>query len=124
FNSHTPRRGAMNWPFLGLHVEGQTWVLTTGQQSAERGSEAAANKPRPADLVLPGVKLAQDVHYWGHYPVADLEYDTDAPISVGLRAWSPFVPGDAGLSNTPLAVFEVHLRNSSGRLQAGTLAFS
>jgi hypothetical protein len=28
----------MNWPFWGLSVNGQTWVLTTGQQSAEKGS--------------------------------------------------------------------------------------
>jgi uncharacterized protein (DUF608 family) len=114
----------MNWPFLGLHVNGQTWVLTTGQQSAEKGEGAAANKPRPPALVLPGVKMAKEIHYWGHYPVADLEYETDAPVSVGLRAWSPFIPGDAALSNTPAAVFEVHLRNTSESVQAGTLAFS
>jgi uncharacterized protein (DUF608 family) len=124
FNSHTPRRGAMNWPFLGLSLNGQTWVLTTGQQSAERGSGAGANKPRPPDLVLPGVKMARDVDYWGHHPIADLEYDIDAPISGGLRAWSPFIPGDAALSNTPAAIFEVHLRNTSNTVQAGTLAFS
>src|SRR5262249_31982188 len=62
--------------------------------------------------------------YWGHHPVADVEYDIDAPISVGLRAWSPFIPGDAALSNTPAAIFEVHLRNTSNTVQAGTLAFS
>jgi uncharacterized protein (DUF608 family) len=56
--------------------------------------------------------------------VADLEYETDAPVSVGLRAWSPFIPGDAAVSNTPGAVFEIHLRNSSKETQAGTLAFS
>ena len=38
FNSHMPRRGALNVPFLGLTVGGQTWVLTTGQQSPEKGS--------------------------------------------------------------------------------------
>jgi len=48
FNSHTPRRGAMNWPFLGLSVGGKTWVLTTGQQSAEKGDHYAANEPRAA----------------------------------------------------------------------------
>jgi uncharacterized protein (DUF608 family) len=124
FNSHSPRRGSMNWPFLGLSIDGQTWVLTTGQQSPEKGSKAAANDPRPPDLVLPGVKMAKDIDYWGHHPVADLEYETDAPVSVGMRAWSPFIPGDAAVSNTPGAVFEVHLRNSSKEEQAGTLAFS
>ena len=124
FNSHTPRRGAMNWPFLGLNIGGRTWVLTTGQQSPEKGDHYAANEPRPPDLVLPGVQMAKDIHYWGHYPIADLEFETDAPVSVGLRAWTPLIPGDAAISNTPGAVFEVHLRNTSGALQAGTLAFS
>src|SRR5437016_7742405 len=50
FNSHTPRRGAMNWPFLGLSVGGETWVLTTGQQSPEKGDHYCANDPRPPDL--------------------------------------------------------------------------
>ena len=42
FNSHVARRGALNLPFPGLSVGGQTWVLTTGQQSPEKGSGAAA----------------------------------------------------------------------------------
>jgi len=50
---HTPRRGAMNWPFLGLSVGGKTWVLTTGQQSPEKGDHYCANDPRPPDLLLP-----------------------------------------------------------------------
>jgi non-lysosomal glucosylceramidase len=124
FNSFSPRRGAMNWPFLGLNINGDTWVLTTGQQSAEAGSGAAADQPRPADLVLPDVKMAKNIRYWGHYPVADLEYETDAPVTVGMRAWSPLIPGDAALSNTPVAVFEVHVRNTSPEPQAGTLGFS
>jgi uncharacterized protein (DUF608 family) len=124
FNSHSPRRGAMNWPFLGLSIDGRTWVLTTGQQSPEKGSGYAANEPRPANLVIPGVEMAQDIDYWGHYPIADMEFRTNAPVSVGLRAWSPFIPGDATISNTPAAVFEVHLRNTSGKSQAGRLALS
>ena len=43
---------------------------------------------------------------------------------MGLRAWTPFVPGDAELSNTPGAVFEVHVRNLTKETQKGTLAFS
>ncbi len=124
FNSHSPRRGAMNWPFLGFHINGQTWVVTTGQRSPERGSGHAANEPRPPDLVLPGVKMAKNIHYWGHYPVADMEFEADAPVSLGVRAWSPLIPGDAALSNTPGAMFELHLRNKTEAVQSGTLAFS
>jgi uncharacterized protein (DUF608 family) len=73
---------------------------------------------------FPAVRRARQIHYWGHYPIADLEFDTDAPVEVGLRAWSPFLPGDVVASMLPGIVFEVHLRNASGETQQGTLAFS
>lgn len=104
FNSHVPRRGPLKQPFLGLHVAGQTWVLTTQEMA--------------------GVENASEIHYWGHYPVADSEYETTAPVSIGLRAWSLFIPGDTVISNTPAAVFEVCLRNITRSAQQGTLVFS
>lgn len=94
----------LNEPFLGLAVEGKTCVLALGK--SER------------------LDHAKGIHYWGHYPVADLEYELDSPVGVGLRAWAPFAPGDAALSNTPGAVFEVHLRNTAGSEKRGTIAFS
>jgi uncharacterized protein (DUF608 family) len=105
FNSGVPLH-PIRRPFLALRLPGggKTWVLTT-----ER---------------LLGLRNAQDILYWGHYPVADLEYITDAPVSVGMRAWSPFVPGDVRSSNTPGAVFEVHLRNVSDAAQQGSLIFN
>ena len=33
FNTHVPRRGPMNLPFLGLNVGGQTWVMCDPQQT-------------------------------------------------------------------------------------------
>ena len=95
---------AMPLPFLGLAVGGKTHVLTLQK--------------------IPGVATAKQIHYWGHYPVVDLEYEIDAPISVGLRAWTPFVLGDSQMSNTPGAIFEINLRNTSEEEQTGTLAFS
>ena len=59
------------------------------------------------------MRTPREIRYWGHYPVADLEFDTDAPVSVGLRAWNPFIPGDIEASLLPGIVFEVHLRNTS-----------
>ena len=104
FNSGVPVRGPLRVPFLGISVGGRTWVLTA------------------QDTV--GTGNAKEIHYWGHYPVVDIEYETTAPVGVGLRAWTPFIPGDMLASNIPAVVFEVHLRNTSASTHQGTLAFS
>ena len=144
FNTHAPRRGPTNAPILGLSVGGQTWVLChpqardgwgenqpsiTGRPYTlwrggkyDRATELLT--PVPTDLRLEGVKLAGEIHYWGHYPVADLEFQTDAPVGVGVRAWTPFLPGDVVDSMLPGVVFEVHLRNTTSAPQSGTVAFS
>jgi uncharacterized protein (DUF608 family) len=103
FNSFAPPRD-LNTPFLALGIGDKVCVL--------------------AKKDIPGVGSANDVRYFGHYPVADLEYDIDCPVSVGLRAWSPFMPGDSFLSNTPGAVFEVRLRNTTSSSVGGSLAFT
>jgi len=125
-----PRQLPGYQPFLGLSVGGQTWVLTT-QKILDGGEAETCTDPmfttRRETVTLPrieGVRAAREIHYWGHYPVADLEFETDAPVSVGLRAWAPFLPGDAEASNTPGAIFELHLRNLTDARQKGTIAFS
>jgi uncharacterized protein (DUF608 family) len=97
-------RGPLDMPFLGLSVGSKTWILTTRQVGE--------------------IETAKKIYYWGHYPVADLEYELVGPVSVGLRAWSPFLPGDVDRSQLPGAVFEVNLRNLSPSNQTGALAFS
>ncbi|MDE0186143.1 MAG: GH116 family glycosyl hydrolase [Candidatus Poribacteria bacterium] len=99
-----PQTRNVDLPFLGLALGDKSYVL-------------CLNAPD-------GVKGAQQIHYWGHYPVADLEYELGAPIRIGLRAWTPFIPGDSVKSNIPGAVFELRLRNTSNRAQRGTVAFS
>ncbi|MHB9037977.1 MAG: GH116 family glycosyl hydrolase [Armatimonadota bacterium] len=92
FNSFAPPR-ELNMPFLALAVGDKVWTL--------------------AKRDVPGTTAAKEVRYWGHYPVADLEFDLDETVSAGLRAWSPFIPGDSALSNTPGIVCEVRVRNLS-----------
>ena len=67
---------------------------------------------------------AKAVHYFGHFPVADVRFDLDVPLRVELRALSPFLPGDAAASNTPAAVFEVHLTNLADKPLRATVDFS
>jgi len=62
------------------------------------------------------------IAYWGHYPVADLQAGfREAPLEMGLRAFAPFIVGDAARSNTPAALFELELRNGSGQAMPVTV---
>ncbi|HEX5482707.1 MAG TPA: GH116 family glycosyl hydrolase [Terriglobia bacterium] len=103
FNSFVPHR-VLAAPFLALGAGAQTWALTA--------------------RAMPGLAVPQQIYYWGHYPIADLEFDLGGPLSAGLRAWCPFLPGDAEASNTPAAVFELRLRNESGGIVRGSVAFT
>jgi len=98
-----PSRGKLDVAFLGLAVDGQATVLTT--------------------QVLNDVQTVSYIDYWGHYPVVDFEFPLDGPVGVGLRAWSPFIPGDIERSSVPGAIFEVHLRNATDSVHKGTIAF-
>ena len=133
FNHLINPRWLVNLPFLGLSTGGKTWVLVSDTQAKEdtpRWSQSIVTfpstdyTPRYHDLGLRGVERAKSIDYWGHYPIVDMEFDTDAPVSVGLRAWSPFMPGDTATSMAPGAVFEVTIRNPGQDRRAGTLAFS
>lgn len=130
FQQISPRGGPLNTPFLGLSVGGKTWVLTTGQTKYYdicHATVGPAPKRKNLNFLVdwtPVAELAKSIDYWGHYPIVDMQYETEAPVSVGMRAWSPLIPGDSAVSNTPGAVFEVHLKNTSKVPQTGTLAFN
>jgi len=140
FNNFVPVGGPLNTPFLGVGIDGKVIVMTTGQTKNYAGN----NRPGLGTTMTFGgyVRTVDSIDYWGHYPIVDMQYKTvvegaempppgeaapvvaETPIQVSLRAWSPFIPGDAKTSNTPGAVFEIHLTNHGSTRQAGTLAFS
>jgi uncharacterized protein (DUF608 family) len=131
FNSHLPRSGPHNEPALGLSVGGRTWVLCNPRGTKSHFVSSLMANPLPGDdprriapgpLEIKGVSLPKEIHYFGHYPVADMEFETDAPVSVGMRAWSPFLPGDEVGSMMPALFMEVHLRNESSQRQRGAVA--
>lgn len=56
------------------------------------------------------------ISYWGHYPVVDLQAEyRELPLKVLIRAFSPYIVGDAAASNTPVAMFDLKLQNTSSR---------
>jgi uncharacterized protein (DUF608 family) len=62
------------------------------------------------------------ITYWGHYPVVDLIAHLDElKLEIGLRSFTPFIVGDASASNTPVAIFDLELRNLSGTPLAANL---
>ncbi|MFH1008972.1 MAG: GH116 family glycosyl-hydrolase [Candidatus Latescibacterota bacterium] len=121
FNHTTPVGGPLNTPFLGLSVGEQTWVLTTCKTKSFWNSGPSMPSP---DIILQNVMIPEYIDYWGHYPIVNMEYKIKSPVLASLRAWSPFLPGDARASNVPGAMFEVKLTNQTNTDQAGTIAFS
>ena len=125
FNSHVPRRGPLNLPFLGLSVGGQTWVMCDPKQIKQYQTTdgRVPVESYNTELLFDNLLVPKEIHYWGHYPVADMEFETDAPITTGVRAWSPFLPGDVEASALPGMVFEVHLQNHERRAAARDIGF-
>jgi uncharacterized protein (DUF608 family) len=116
---------------LAIEATGRTWDVAR-DWSDERNPSGewtydSVSRPRSTSALTAGdspVHTATEIRYWGHYPVADLEFETTAPVQVGLRAWSPFLPGDVVSSMIPGAAFEVHLRNPSQDTRSGTVVMT
>src|SRR5271157_891245 len=117
FNSLWPRAGPLNMPFLGVSVGRETWVLSTIKLMG-------AVDAQPNDLYLRTAKNVDDILYFGHYSIADLEYLSDCPLQLALRAWSPFIPGDLDASNTPCCCFELSMHNPTDVALEGTVVCS
>lgn len=131
-----PRKMPKVQPVFGISVDGDPFVLATQEFvnggilpwcSAPWNHDARLDTPRQ-DYVnverLTGIRPVREIYYYGHFPVADAEYVLDKPVSVGVRAWSPFVVGNTPMSNIPAAVFEVHVRNTSDKPSDCTLAMN
>jgi uncharacterized protein (DUF608 family) len=135
-NWRMPRRLPHLEPFLGVALAGETWLLCTpglaSGQPLDWCTEPQLLETQRKEPVHFQVRTArvEQVHFarriesFGHYPILDLEYILDAPVQVGLRAWAPFIPGNLAASNTPAAIFEVHLRSLASASLSGRLGIS
>lgn len=58
-----------------------------------------------------------EIAYWGHYPIADIVARfVKKPLTVGIRAFSPFIVGSAADSNMPVVLFEVEINNRGTKM--------
>lgn len=71
-----------------------------------------------------GIGDVKAIHYCGHFPVADVRFEFDAPFSIELRSFSPFIPGASESSNTPTAFFDVFITNHSSEPMSVDTAFT
>ena len=132
FNHLIYPRLLYNTPFLGLSADGKTCVLATnGDGKLDRPVDRETGVFPPLDYTpaffnvgLEEVSFARAIDYFGHYPIVDMEYQTDLPVEVGVRAWSPMLPGDTKSSMIPGLVIEVSLRNPDKVAHQGTIALS
>ena len=63
------------------------------------------------------------VSFMGQYPIGTITYDDpDAPVSVKLEAFSPFIPLNADDSGLPATVMSFTLKNTSSAAIEATLA--
>lgn len=112
FNSIAPQRGPLHLPLLGLSAGKQVWLLANPQSNF-------------GEYMFTGVQTPANIRYWGHFPVVDLEFEMPgSPVSAGLRAWAPFLPGDATASNCPGVCFDLHVRNLTSERQSGRVALT
>ena len=84
FNSIDPQRGPLALPPLGMSVGDNVWILASPRSTFGEYTW------------IPGrqIQTASRVHYWGHYPVVDMEFEM--PGSPGKRGRTRVVAVLAG----------------------------
>ncbi len=82
----------------------------------EEGYGAAGIEDHELIYMFPWVKGVDTIHYRASVPFADLDFEQDGlPLSIHLRAWSPFIPGSAKDSALPTAFFDFDIANNGDR---------
>jgi len=69
--------------------------------------------------LFPGMKTPENLRFWGHYPLADVDFGGSfGGDVVYMRAFAPFVPHDYELSGLPAALFKFVIINRSSSAKA------
>ncbi|HAT11667.1 MAG TPA: hypothetical protein DCS97_13990 [Planctomycetes bacterium] len=82
----------------------------------EDGHGAGAIEGHEFQYMFPWMSGVDAIRTTASFPFADLDFRKDGlPLAVSLRAWSPFIPGNAADSSLPLACFDFRIVSHSDR---------
>lgn len=125
---------------LYLGGDGKLWHWDIFNEQLATGAAHYAQPMRPVAPLNQGFALriksesrntdrVMDAEHWrevsfiGEYPIGSVEYrDPDSPVSVGLEAFSPFIPLNTDDSSLPLTVLQFTVKNNSAAVVHGELA--
>ena len=80
----------------------------------DQGFAIRLNGARTSTVKMLNSSGFSDISFDGQYPIGNVSYaDDNFPVSAKLRAFSPFIPGDADASGLPVVVMEYTLQNTS-----------
>jgi len=118
---------------LYLGGDGKLWHWDIFNEHQTTGAGHYANPPQPASPLDQGFALRvmaegkadmramdrtgwSDISFVGEYPVGFVEYrDPASPVSVSLRAFSPFIPLNTEDSALPATVMQFTVKNNSAK---------
>ena len=121
---------------LYLGGDGRLWHWDIFNQAIGTGSEHYANPLQPASPLTQKFSLKigdqtrtldragfSDVSFRGEYPIGIVEYvDADAPLTVKLEAFSPFMPLNADDSGLPATILQFTIHNTSAAVVEAVLS--
>jgi non-lysosomal glucosylceramidase len=106
------------------------WVQTANQKPIARVLEARILPPyEGADGLgsanVPGLPRLASCTFTGEFPLAHVDFeDPDLPVSVGLQAFTPFIPLEPDDSGLPVAVLRYYVSNPAASKTTVSIAFS
>ncbi len=82
----------------------------------EDGHGAGAIDGHEYQYMFPWMSAVDEIETTASFPFADLTFEREGvPLAVSMRAWSPFIPGNAKDSSLPLAFFDFEITSRSER---------